>query len=114
MHPATWHTRPAARALIGVIAASGITPTNRPQRDNLSADYAPIYHDALVYDCDEFNQLAQMQHDACTAALNACHATPGGSSPGSATYEAFRLLAAQNLGELVAGEIAALRMGCAA
>lgn len=113
-HPRHWHTAPAAQALIGLIAASGIEPTNRPYRNALSADYAPHYIDNLVYDCPEFEQLAGLQQQALTDALNACHATAEGGKPGSATYDDFGYLAAQNLGELVAAEIAARRQAVAA
>lgn len=113
-NPTSWHRTTAARALIGVIAASGIEPTNRPRRDNLSSDYAPIYHDNLVFDCPEFERLAGLQQQALTDALNAAHEADRNKLPSAEHYDAFTALARQNLGELVAGEIAALSQQVAA
>lgn len=113
-HPRHWHTAPAAQALIGLIAASGIEPTNRPFRNALSADYAPHYIDNLVYNCPEFEQLAGLQQQALTDALNAAHEADRNKLPSADHYAAFSEFARQNLGELVAAEIAARRQAVAA
>lgn len=107
--PATWHKRPAAQALIGKIAAAGITPQTRPVRNMLSADYAPHYIDNLVYDCHEFEQLAALQQQALTDALNAHFAAMAAGGEHDVSIIDFDALARQNLGELVAAEIAARR-----
>lgn len=113
-NPRHWHTAPAAQALIGLIAASGIEPTNRPYRNALSADYAPHYIDNLVFDCPEFEQLAGLQQQALTDALNAHFAAMAAGVEHDVSIVDFDELARQNLGELVAAEIAARRQAVAA
>ena len=115
MHnPTTWHTRPAARALIGLIAASGIEPQTRPIRNNLSADYAPEFNDFAFYDCDEFGQLEALLQKAKEAALHGGWAKMADGADHDTAMADFCAIANLDLAALVAGEIAALRMGRAA
>ncbi len=108
-HPTTWHTRPAAQALIGLIAAQCIEPQTRAVRHEMSDDDAPEYFTERYYDCDEYNQLAVMQHAAITAALDAKQASGGSHFNRNAEYQAFRtlLMQGQDLAGFIAGEIAA-------
>lgn len=110
-NPTTWHTRPAARALIGVIATCGIEPQTRNTTDLIGS-----IGEVRYYDCEEYNELAAMQQQALDAALKAAWAAPNMAchTRDNPAYADFYALVRQDLAALVAGEIAALRMGEAA
>lgn len=114
--PRNWAERPAAVALINMIAARGAEKQTRPVRSMLSADYAPEYIDHGFYDCPEFDKLAAMQQEALSAALKAAHAAPKveGHTIDNPAYADFYYLVRQDLAELIADEIAARRQAVAA